>query len=370
MAALGEVPFGRYYGSVDSTPLFVMLAGEYFQRTNDLEFIRRLWPHLEAAIKWIERYGDTDGDGYVEYRQKSSRGLLQQGWKDSNDSVFHADGGLAEPPIALCEVQGYVFAAKLAAASICNALRFPEKGAKFSKDAADLKERFNRDFWCEELGTFALALDGEKRPCAVSTSNSGHALFSGIATPEHAEKVCNALMHSSLFSGWGIRTVSAAEKRYNPMSYHNGSVWPHDNALIGAGCARYGMHDKALQIFSAMYEASLEVDLHRLPELFCGFHRRGNSGAPVLYPVACAPQAWAAGAVYLLLSACLGLKIDARERSVQFLNPHLPEIIPEIRLLGLKVGTASADLLIRRHSGGIDVEILEKQGQLEVRRLI
>jgi glycogen debranching enzyme len=370
MATLGEVPFGRYYGSVDATPLFVMLAGEYFRRTNDLTFLKHLWPNIEAALAWMDGYGDADGDGYIEYCQKSQRGLLQQGWKDSQDSIFHADGQIAESPIALCEVQGYAFAAKLSAAQLCTALGLADQAAKLSNEAAILKSRFNRDFWCEELGTFALALDGAKKQCRVSTSNAGHALFSGIANSDHAQPVCDTLLSAALFSGWGVRTVSAKEKRYNPMSYHNGSVWPHDNALIGYGLARYGMHDKSLQILSGMYEASLEVDLHRLPELFCGFHRRGNAGAPILYPVACAPQAWAAGAVYLLVSACLGMKIDAGERFVEFENPHLPAGVAEMRIAGLHVGQASVDLLFRRHSGGIDVEVLEKRGHLEVRKRI
>jgi glycogen debranching enzyme len=370
MATLEEVPFGRYYGSVDATPLFVMLAGEYFQRTNDQVFVKEVWPHVEAALGWIERCGDSDGDGYVEYQQKSSRGLLQQGWKDSNDSIFHSNGKIAEPPVALCEVQGYVFAAKLAAARLCLAMGLADRAAKFSKEAEALKTRFNEDFWCEELGTFALALDGSKKPCRVSTSNAGHALFSGIATPEHAHIVSETLLNPSLFSGWGVRTVSATEKRYNPMSYHNGSVWPHDNALIGYGFARYGMHEKALQILTAMYDASSEVDLHRLPELFCGFHRRENAGAPILYPVACAPQAWAAGAIYLLLGACLGMKIDAGERYVQFENPQLPAGVSQLEIRGLKVEEASADLLIRKHSRGIDVEVLGKHGQLEVTKRI
>jgi glycogen debranching enzyme len=370
MAVLGEVPFGRYYGSVDATPLFVMLVGEYFQRTNDLEFVKELWPHVEAALGWMERYGDADGDGYVEYRRMSPRGLLQQGWKDSHDSIFHADGRIAEPPIALCEVQGYVYAAKLAASRLCTALGFGFQATKFSNDAAALKKRFNKDFWCEELGTFALALDGNKNPCRVSTSNAGHALFAGIAAPEYAEAVCETLLSPSLFSGWGVRTVSSTEKRYNPMSYHNGSVWPHDNALVGYGFAHYGMHEKALQVLTAMFDASSEVDLHRLPELFCGFHRRENAGAPILYPVACAPQAWAAGAVYLLLCACLGMKIDAAERYVQFENPQLPTGVSDVEIRGLQVGEAHADLLIRRHSRGIDVEVLEKHGQMEVTKRI
>jgi glycogen debranching enzyme len=370
MAVLGEVPFARYYGSVDATPLFVMLAGDYFLRTNDLAFVKQIWPNVEAALGWIQKYGDADGDGYVEYEQKSSRGLSQQGWKDSNDSIFHADGRLAEPPTALCEVQGYVYAAKLAAARLCTALGFAPRAEQFTNEAATLKERFNRDFWCEELGTFAIALDGEKKHCCVSTSNAGHALFSKIATPEHAQKVCENLLSASMFSGWGVRTVSAIEKRYNPMSYHNGSVWPHDNAIIGSGFGHYGMREQALQVLTAMYDASSEVDLHRLPELFCGFHRRGNSGTPILYPVACAPQAWAAGAVYMLLCACLGMKIDAGKRFVEFENPQLPPGVSELEIRGLQVADASADLLIRRHSRGIDLEVLEKRGELEVSKRI
>ena len=256
------------------------------------------------------------------------------------------------------------------AARLCLALGLVDRAEKFTNEAATLKTRFNTDFWCEQLGTFALALDGEKNQCCVSTSNAGHALFSGIASNDHAQTVCDTLLSPSLFSGWGVRTVSSTEKRYNPMSYHNGSVWPHDNALIGCGFARYGLPNKSLQILSALYEVSSAIDLHRVPELFCGFHRRGNAGAPVLYPVACAPQAWAAGAVYLLLRACLGITIDATQRCVQFENPQLPEAISELRIKGLKVDAAKVDLLIRRHSRGIDVEVLEKHGQLEIRKRI
>ena len=370
MATTGEVPFARYYGSVDATPLFVMLAGDYFQRTNDLAFLKQLWPHVEAALDWMEQYGDLDGDGYVEYQRRSPRGLLQQGWKDSYDSIFHADGSIAEAPIALCEVQSYVFAAKLSAARLCLALGLEDRAAKFRNEAATLQSRFNQDFWSDELGSFVLALDGQKQQCRVNASNAGHALFSGICSQDRARTVCNTLLSSLLFSGWGVRTVSAVAKRYNPMSYHNGSVWPHDNALIASGFARYGMQDASLQILTAMYEASSEVDLNRLPELFCGFHRRGNADTPILYPVACAPQAWSAGAIYLLLYSSLGMKIDACERTIEFESPHLPTGIAEVRITGLKVHTAEVSLLVRRHSTGIDIEVLEKHGQLEVRKRI
>ena len=230
MSITGEIPFRRYYGSIDATPLFVMLAGAYYRRTGDRSFIESIWPNVERALEWIDRYGDSDGDGFVEYARKSKHGLIHQGWKDSVDAIFHSDGTSAEAPIALCEVQGYVYAAKCAASELAKILGDAARSRELSKQAETLSRRFEKAFWCEDISSYALALDGQKQPCRVRASNAGHCLFAGIATDEHARRVAITLMEETSFSGWGIRTVGSSEARYNPMSYHNGSIWPHDNA--------------------------------------------------------------------------------------------------------------------------------------------
>jgi glycogen debranching enzyme len=365
MAGLGEVPFGRYYGSIDSTPLFVLLAGAYWQRTGDLPFIRGLWPHVERALEWIDRYGDRDGDGFVEYARRSATGLVQQGWKDSHDSVFHADGRQAEGPIALCEVQGYVYAARRAAAKLARALGLAGRAETLKRQAEHLQREFERAFWVEEIGTYALALDGGKRPCAVRSSNAGHCLFTGIASPALARRVAETLMSDTSFSGWGIRTLDAREVRYNPMSYHNGSVWPHDNAIVAQGLARYGFKDLALRVTAGLFDAALHFDLLRMPELFCGFHRRPHEG-PTRYPVACAPQAWAAGAVFLLLQACLGLEVDEPGARILLRRPELPELLKTVRLGSLKVGAASVDLRLERYDLDVGVGLERREGEIEV----
>ncbi|MBP7148852.1 MAG: amylo-alpha-1,6-glucosidase [Acidobacteria bacterium] len=365
MAALGEIPFGRYYGSVDSTPLFVLLAGAYHQRTADLAFLESIWGNIERALEWIDRHGDADGDGFVEYCRRTPRGLAQQGWKDSEDSVFHADGSAAAPPIALCEVQGYVYAAKKGAARLAAALGRSGHAAALEDQAERLRAAFENAFWCEDIGTYALALDADKRPCRVRTSNPGHCLFTGIADPARARAVAGGMLEDPFFSGWGVRTVAATEARYNPMSYHNGSVWPHDNALLAAGFGRYGLTGAALRVTAALFEASSHVDLRRLPELFCGFHRRPGEG-PTLYPVACAPQAWAAAAPFLLLQACLGLTIDAARREVVLDQPRLPDCLEWLRVDGLRVGEAAVDLLFRRHAGSVGIDVLRRSGELRI----
>ena len=296
MAALGEIPFGLYYGTVDATPLFVMLAGAYFENSHDLDFIRSIWPSIALALEWIDRYGDKDDDGFIEYARLSAKGLIQQGWKDSWDSVSHKDGSLAGAPIALCEVQGYAYAAKRAGAAMSLALGQVEQSESLLVHAAQLKDRFHERFWCNDLSTYALALDGQKRQCQIKTSNAGQCLYTGIVDKRYAGKVADSLMAADSFSGWGVRTLAATEARFNPMAYHNGSVWPHDNALIAAGLARYGFKDEANRIFAGLFQASLFVE-YRLPELFCGFEKQ-NDNAPVPYPVACSPQAWSAAAVF------------------------------------------------------------------------
>lgn len=365
MAQLREVPFGRYYGSVDSTPLFVMLAADYHRRTGDLALVRELWPHLVAALQWIERYGDPDGDGLVDYMRKSSTGLVQQGWKDSFDSVRHRDGSIAPPPIALCEVQGYVFAALRGAAGLARQLGDAAAADHYGAAAGKLAQVFEERFWCEELGTYALAVDGRGRPCRVRTSNPGHCLFTGIARPSRALATAETLLAPSLFSGWGIRTVASDEAFFNPMSYHNGSVWPHDTAIAAAGLARYGRTDLALAVLEGLYDASTFLELHRLPELFCGFDRRPDVG-PTSYPVACAPQAWAAGAAFLLLQACLGLDIDALERTVTFANPQLPASVRTLEINRLQIGDAVLDLLCTRHAHDVDVSVVRRVGDVRV----
>jgi glycogen debranching enzyme len=363
MASLGEIPFNHYYGSTDSTPLFVMLAGAYVARTNDVEFARWLWPHVKRALRWIEEYGDIDGDGFVETLRRSSHGLVQQGWKDSWDSVFYQDGTLTEAPLALCEVQGYVYAAKHAAAEIARLLGHSEEAVRFVSEAELLKKQFNQVFWCDELSTYVLALDQQKRPCRVRASNAGHCLFAGIATDEYAARTAKTLMSEDFFSGWGIRTLSANEARYNPMSYHNGSVWPHDNAVIAAGFARYGLKEPISKVITGLFEASIYFEMHRLPELFCGFPRRKGEG-PTLYPVACAPQAWAAGSVFLMLQACLGLSVHASEGKVHFDSPVLPECINQIHLKNLRIDPSLLDLVIDRTFQGIGVE--RRQGDVSI----
>ncbi len=365
MAALGEVPFGRYYGSVDATPLFVMLAAAYLRRTGDVAFVRALAPHVDHALAWIERDGDADGDGFVEYARATDKGLVQQGWKDSHDSVFHADGALAEGPIALCEVQGYVYGAFRGAAEIAAALGHAARAEAYLRKAQILRARFAETFWDEALGTCVLALDGTKHPCRVRSSNAGHALWTGIAEPGHARRVAESLMSEGSFSGWGIRTLDASEMRYNPMSYHNGSVWPHDNALIAAGFASYGFDDLGLRLFESMLGASKMVDLRRLPELFCGFQRRPGEG-PTLYPVACAPQAWAAGAVFLLLGSALGITIDGARGEVSLIHPVLPPAVGELRITGLEVGSGRIDLLLENHPHDVGLTVLRREGDVRV----
>jgi glycogen debranching enzyme len=370
MAALGEIPFGRYYGSVDATPLFVMLAGAYYTRTADLAFVQSIWPNIDMALAWMDRYGDADGDGFVEYQRQSSKGLVQQGWKDSHDSIFHADGSLARPPIALCEVQGYVYRAKLAGAELATALGDPERAQSLYTQAERLRERFETAFWCEELGTYALALDGDKEQCRVRASNAGHCLLTGIAAPERARRTARTLLAPESFSGWGIRTLAEGEARYNPMSYHNGSVWPHDNALIAAGLARYGEKDAVIKVLCGMFDTGLFMDLHRMPELFCGFGRRSGEG-PTLYPVACAPQAWSAAAVFFLVQASLGLSVEATGQGghLCFSYPLLPPFLKELRLRNLRIGAASLDLLLLRHGYDVGINVLRREGQIEIQML-
>lgn len=301
----------------------------------------------------------------MEYGRRTTEGLINQGWKDSHDSVFHADGRMAQGPIALCEVQGYVYAAKRAAARIASRLGHRQKAAGLEADAQRLASQFDEAFWCPDLGSYALALDGEKRPCRVRSSNAGHALWTGIAAPDKAERLVATLMHASSFSGWGVRTVASTEARYNPVSYHNGSVWPHDNALIALGLSRYGFKAEAARIFDGLFGASVHIDLRRLPELFCGFARRRGQG-PTFYPVACTPQAWAAATPLGLLQACLGLHFDPERRTVHLDHPVLPAFLDAATLRNLALGEDRLHLEVRRAGSEVVSHVLRRSGEVKV----
>jgi len=365
MATLREMPFARYYGSVDATPLFVQLAGAYYERTGDLQFVREIWPNIEAALLWMGQYGDSDGDGFLEYSRKSGDGLVHQGWKDSENVIYHANGSPARGPLALCEVQAYAYAAWRAAALLAAALDRREQVRDLNSRAELLQTNFERAFWCDDLSTYALALDGNKQPCRVRTSNAGQCLSSGIASLVCARRVCRSLMSPEGFSGWGIRSVSASEACYNPMSYHNGGVWPHDNALIASGFARYGMSAETSRVFKGIFDAALHFELLRVLELFCGFPREEGEG-PILYPAACAPQAWSAASVFLLFQACLGLTVNGVESKITFFRPLLPPFIDEARILDLQVGAAILDLSLIRNGNDVIVRVVRSEGDAQV----
>jgi glycogen debranching enzyme len=365
MAALHEVPFGLYYGSVDATPLFVLLAGAYVERTGDEATLVELWPAIEAALDWIDGPGDPDRDGFVEYRRATEQGLANQGWKDSFDAIFHADGSLAEGYIALAEVQGYVFAAKRVAARCARRLGHTALADRLAAEATRLAERFEAAFWCPEIKTYALALDGAKQPCRVRTSNAGQVLYAGIAAPDRAAMVARGLMGTRFNSGWGIRTVAKGEARYNPMSYHNGSIWPHDNSLIALGFARYGFSSPIEQLFKGLFRAATYMDSRRLPELFCGFQRQRGRG-PTLYPVACSPQAWASATPFSLLEAALGLEFDPGKGEIRLHNPRLPSFLDEVTLRNLRLDRSSIDLRLRRHKEAVSLDILHTRGKIQV----
>ena len=359
------VPHSPYYGSVDSTPLFLMLLGTYYKWTGDRLFFQEMLPHAEAALRWIDTYGDLDGDGFVEYIRRSPRGLDNQGWKDSYNSVVHADGTLARPPIALAEVQAYVFLAKHRMADVFESLGDQARAEDLRAQATELRRHFNEAFWVEEEHYFAMALDGDKRQVTTVTTNPAHGFYCMMINPEHAEDVAARLLKPDMFSGWGIRTMSKSAVSYNPMSYHNGSVWPHDNALIAAGLKRYGYHKQTNRIATAMFETANHSDYMRLPELFCGFTRR-TPNRPVSYPVACSPQAWAAGSPFLLLQAMLGLSAKAQENLLTINSPVLPPWLNTVELRNLRVGDSTLHLVFRREGDTTSFSMLNKAGSVRV----
>jgi glycogen debranching enzyme len=358
MAALGEVPFGRYYGGVDTTPLYIMLACAYADRTGDEAIIEELWPALTAALAWIESNLSANPLGLLAYSRGEATGLANQGWKDSEDSVFHSDGRMAKSPIALVEVQGYAYAALLGMAGLAERRGDWASSARWRAGAEALRDKVEDGFWLENEGFYGLAVDGDGELCRVRASNQGHLLFVGLPAPERARRVAEQLLSAPFDSGWGVRTVAVGEARHNPMSYHNGTVWPHDTSLCAAGIARYGHRIGAVRLLAEMFEAATTFDM-RQPELFCGF-RRASGEPPVAYPVACVPQAWAAGASLMLLQACLGVRIDGWWGEIHIERPHLPIGVDQLVISNLEVGGQTAPLTFRRQ--GDQVVVTGPQG--------
>jgi glycogen debranching enzyme len=363
MARLGEIPHTPYYGTVDATPLWLVLIGKHSAWTGETRLFEELRPQIDAALNWIQKYGDFDRDGYVEYACKIEKGLANQGWKDSGDGIVNADGSLAVPPIALVEVQGYVYEAKMEMAKLFRRCGEVERAAELEREAQKLREQFDRDFWLPQ-GYYALALQDGNRPAEVLSSNAGHALWSGIARPDRVRATAEQLLDAEMFNGWGVRTLSSAALRYNPLGYHLGTVWPHDNSLIAAGFKRYGLDDDALRIMNGMLQAAAEFG-HRLPELFGGFARE-DYGVPVSYPVACHPQAWSAGAVPYLLTTGLGLEPDGFNYQLRIKRPMLPEYVDRVEIRGVRVGQACADLLFSRSGDHVAVKVQRVEGEMEV----
>jgi glycogen debranching enzyme len=363
MANCREIPFIPYYGTVDASPLFLVLLAEYWKWTADLAFARELWPTAERVLGWMLQAADAHG-GYLAYARRSPRGLVNQGWKDSHDAIMHADGRLAESPIALAEVQGYQYAALLAAAELAEALGVGGGGG-LQERARRLHDRFEADFWLPDEAYYALALDRDRRPCRVIASNAGHLLWTRIVSASRANIVARRLMADDMFSGWGVRTLANGERLYNPMSYHNGSVWPHDTAIAAVGMQRYGLRDPFITLSTALFEAVLQFESMRMPELFCGFARVDGYG-PTHYPVACAPQAWASGVVFMLIDAMLGLVPEAAENRLTLNRPRLPPWLAWIELRDVRLRSSRLTLRASQGQDGAAVEMLSRQGDTEL----
>jgi glycogen debranching enzyme len=362
MTRSGEMPFGPYYGSVDATPLFLILLSETYNWTGDVALVRELLPAAYRALDWIEHYGDADHDGFVEYARRSARGLANQGWKDSWDAMMHRDGSLAQSPIAPAEVQGYVYDAKYRMASLLRALGDMERAERLRKDAMELARRFEKVFWMSGRGFYAMALDGEKKKLEVIASNPGHLLFTRIIGKERARAVVERLMKEDMDSGWGFRTLSSAERIFNPLSYHRGSVWPHDNSLIVHGMALHGFLPQALRVLTTLFHAALNFRDYRLPELFCGVQRHEDE-APVHYPVSCSPQAWASGAMFLMLTSVLGIRPSAPRRELNIVNPALPDWLDLVQLRGLRVGQSRIALDFTRRGERTFCNVVSVEGE-------
>jgi glycogen debranching enzyme len=364
-ARAGELPHTPYYGSIDSTPLWLVLLGATFDWTGDRALVDRLWPNALAALRWIDEWGDRDGDGFVEYERRSPRGLLNQGWKDSGDAIRDRNGREAHAPIALAEVQGYVFDAKNRMSGLARMRGESDLADRLTREANTLRSRFEEAFWVEDQRYYAMALDADKHQADAIGSNAGQCLWSGIVSPERARDVADTLLGPALFSGWGIRTYGQGQLGYNPFGYHTGTVWPHDNSLAAAGLKRYGFQDEANRLVSQIFEAAQHFGEFRLPELFCGFDRE-TAPMPVPYPVACSPQAWSAGAAFMFLHTMLGLRGHAEAKELELLRPNLPDWLGKVTVTNLRIGEASVDLLFHRWRGTTSAEVLRKVGDLSV----
>ncbi len=367
LARSGEIPHTPSYATVDATPLFLILVAEYVDWTGDLSLLNELGDSVEKALVWIDEYADVDGDGYADYRSTVDAGLVNQGWKDSGDAIVNVDGTLAIPPISLVEMQGYVYLAKVALSRLYRRTGENQRSDRLIKEAEALRSNFNRDFWLADKSIYALALQSEdKTPVSVVSSNPGHALWAGIADPDKAGRVVKRLMDGDMFSGWGIRTLSDKEEAYNPIGYHLGTVWPHDNSMIATGFRRYGFDDEAQRVFDALLDAVLEFPNNRMPEAFAGFGREGY-GMPVRYPVACHPQAWAAGSILYMLIGSLGLRPDPFERKLYIVRPRLPRLVNDLQIDDFRVGSDSVDLRFQRTSNGsIEVIVAKNDGRVEI----
>ena len=362
MTCAGEMPFSPYYGSVDSTPLWLILLSETFNWTSDDQLVQEMLPHAHRALNWIDHYGDLDGDGFVEFLRRSPRGLANQGWKDSWDANMHRDGKVAEPPIALCEVQGYVYEAKYRMASIMRSFGEITVAEKLKRDAADLARRFEKSFWMPQRGFYAMALDRDKRQLQVISSNPGHLLFTRMLPQDRARAVTQRFMQPDMFSGWGFRTMSQDERVFNPLSYHRGSVWPHDNSIVAHGMALYEFREAALAVFTSLAQAALNFRDYRLPELFCGIQRREHD-EPVKYPVSCSPQAWASGAIFLLLTSVLGIRPSAHRRELNIVNPTLPDWLDYLNIRNLRIGGSRVGLDFTRRGDRTFCNVVDVQGE-------
>ncbi len=365
LSRAGELPYGPYYGSIDSTPLFLMLIAEYYEWSGDLRFVRDLLPAIRNAIRWMEEDGDAQGNGYLAYEKRSAKGLVNQGWKDSYDAITHTNGTLAQPPIALSEVQGYAYAARRRLAPILDRMNETKLAARVRADAGRLYRQFNADFWVASERYYAMALDGQHRAVESVSTNPAHCLWTGIVDPIHGGDVVSRLLSEDMFSGWGLRTLTGVNPRFNPIGYHLGTVWPHDNSIAAMGFKMYGFEDELNRVASALFDASVAFPYFRLPELFGGETRSAHN-SPVPYPVACRPQSWAAGAIPLIMQAMLGLKAEAPERRLRVVNPRLPSWLNSVQVRGLRVGSGSVTLQYRRSGRTTHVEVQKSTGGIDV----
>ncbi|HYM83125.1 MAG TPA: amylo-alpha-1,6-glucosidase, partial [Candidatus Dormibacteraeota bacterium] len=366
LARIGAIPHTPYYGTIDATPLFLVLLERYVAWTGDLDLFRELRDHVDRAVEWLDRWADPDGDGFVDYQSEQGHGLVNQGWKDSGDGIVDGKGRIATPPIALAEVQGYAYAARRGLASLLEAVGDADGATAQRRAAAGLRDSFERTYWSDDLGTYILARQRDGTPCDVVTSNAGQVLWSGIASDEHARRTAERLMRDDMYGGWGIRTLSADAVAFNPIGYHLGTVWPHDNGIVAEGFRRYGLDRPAERVFTALLETAAGFPHFRLPECFAGYARR-DFGVPVRYPVACHPQAWAAGSIPHLLTSTLGLEPDALAGRLRVVRPALPDFVDSLELKGVTVGSGSADLRFRDTDQGVEVEVVRADGGLDVR---